>query len=315
MSTMQPSINPYGLTPAQLARVEEDVRRYGDPWCAKGPTFHLASGTSFNVWLESASERDNLPLLHRLLDVLRALRFDVAQDAEHDRRWPALAGRQFVASRGGLSCVVALHGRHIELDFYPDPNPLCDNPNGPRYTFNKLEGMSYAVRLLHRLAVRHLSRLLLGEGLADRTKPLYADPLMWIAYEQRTSGHWKPGVGHPICMPGHNDVDRDGKQLVEGQFKHFRGSVCSEGGRLMRGRVFFGLNNVHRAVCGGTVFILHNGQFFDAGPDEPRRHFSRDEIAKRLGKLKRKAVEQEQFERAAILRDLLAGVQRTAEAA
>lgn len=173
-------------------------------------------------------------------------------------------------------------------------------PLGGRHLLGDARKKTYRQDLGMRAVLARFRTLLLALGFSEVRRPIqpeaWADPLAFFQH------HWSrtdwPDLSHPGSMYGAT-TDRDGKPIGIGCLKHAR----SKSGRLLYGRAFPFLNGNWLFVFGKDHLICHAKKLFDAGPNEPRKLYA--ERRARLYAEKLRAINCEEFERAALLRDIM----------
>lgn len=183
--------------------------------------------------------------------------------------------------------------------FYVDPN--ADHPNGARYGEPE-KAARYLDRKLLELTRRRLTRLLVENGFPDRSDPRLADPIDQVAYDQRRSWHWRPGVGLRPTAGG--DRNRDGDPIVEGGQVLIFGAQ-GEGGAPYLGRAFSALNHMWWVVHPGGLCVVDSRQIFTPRSPLPRRFHTADRRRVVLTRLEEKYVKARNYERAIGVRDAL----------
>lgn len=223
------------------------------------------------------------------------------------------------ASKGALKADLKLGGRHIELDFFQNVNAPTRPDHGGRYEFNQEELMPYLMRLEMERARRSIREYLLNVFTGYEFEPPKVaspnpDPLAYFndhwdgEYEKRRGTHrFRRGDdGWPSVdeISSWDRKDKDGMPLNHGDVRWLR----DRKGRLMRGRVYGGINGMWMFVYGpDRRDHTHENakRFFTYRPDETPRKFIESTLRhKRLEHELAKAVETMNFERAAVLRDI-----------
>lgn len=224
------------------------------------------------------------------------------------------------ASKGALKADLKLGGRHIELDFFQNVNAPTRPDHGGRYEFNQEKLMPYLMRLEMERARRSIRDYLLNvftgyEFESPKVSSPNPDPLAYFneswdgEYEKRRGIHrFKRGEdGWPseAEINSWNRKDKDGATLSHGDVRWLRDSK----GRLRRGCVYGGINGMWLFVYGpGHRDHTHESasRFFTYRAGETPRKFIDD--AQRRKHIERElstAIEKMNFERAAVLRDVL----------
>lgn len=174
------------------------------------------------------------------------------------------------------------------------------HPLGGRYLLGDARKRTYRQDLGMRAVLARFRTLLVDLGFREVRRPVepdaWADPLAFFQHHWGRSD-W-PDLSHPGSMYGAT-TDRDGKPLGLGCLKHTR----SRSGRLLYGQAFPFLNGNWLFVFGKDHLICHAKKLFDAAHNEPRK-LSTERRARLYGE-KLKAINQENYERAALLRDIM----------
>lgn len=222
--------------------------------------------------------------------------------------------------KGDLHGELAVGGRHIEFKMWQDVTPSV-NRHGGRYDFDKELRMPYVLRLeMERTRRRirdYLCALFTGYTFTppeiDSPNP---DPLTWFnehwdgAHERKRGTHrFERGAdGWPSTreLGERARMDGDGALMTHGDVRWMRDPK----GRLLRGRVYGGINEMWTFVYGPgrrDYTHQHANQFFSLQPGEPvvRKVADTELRRKRLEQEMQKAVAAMRFERAAVLRNLL----------
>lgn len=232
-------------------------------------------------------------------------------------RWAA--ERHRICRKGDLQGELSVSGRHIEFEMWQDVQN-GSNPNGGKYDFDKEDRMTYVQRLeMERTRRRirdYLCNVFTGyEFDPPKIQSPNPDPLAYFngtwdgAYEKHHGIHrFKRGAdGWPSDheINSWNRKDKDGTPLNHGDVRWLRDSK----GRLMRGRVYGGINGMWLFVYGpGHRDHTHEnaGRFFTYRLGEtPRKLIDSATRRKRIERELAKSVEKMNFERAATLRDVL----------
>jgi hypothetical protein len=268
--------------------------RIGEKYFWSHDTFIAMGGDHFN-------EETSLALFVDICNFLLRLEFKVNADPYYRKQYPILSKYHRYARRGDLECKFERYPVGVKLDFYQ--NLRFENPHGGYYDFNKLQRMPYLVRLrfLH-------TRRALFQWLTDRGHENHCDAEPELAIDRiqkriQNSGHWDgSGLLERVPDSAYAHADRDKRRIVPGQKKYF----YDWNKRLSCGIVYYNLNNMWWVHTGQYDFRnVANFELFDFDPAMPRRRkLSASDRHKRLSSEKRRAVEREDYARAAQLRDL-----------
>jgi len=168
--------------------------------------------------------------------------------------------------------------------------------------FDKLRKMPYLRRLAFFWIRNNILALLGRLGFTIRQGNEGLSPMDRILKDRRESWHWKPGINHADGQPDYNVQDADKVRLQDGDVRYF----WSPNGRLCRGRAYYNLNNMWWVITSGGD--LHNEAAWRLFSYDAARHgrkLSLDPLV-RISAALRHAVEQQQYERAAKIRDAIA---------
>lgn len=255
----------------------------------------------------------------RIVQQLNRMGWTVAPWVDSDK-YKAIALDRRTCAKGDLQAQLSLSGRHIELEMWQDVQNV-ENCNGGRYDFDKAERMTYLQRLEMERTRRRI-RDYLCNVFTDYTfdppkiKSPNPDPLAYFndtwdsEFEKRRGTHrFNRGADG---WPSDNELaswsrkDADGALLSHGDLRWTR----DRKGRLLRGRVYGGINGMWMLVYGpGQRDHTHESanRFFTYRPGETAHKLvAPHERRKRLEVELSKAINAMHFERAAILRDVMA---------
>lgn len=255
----------------------------------------------------SWSDKHARPSFHQALNLLRGMGFEVTND---ERYRSIRKSHLFGVHASGLRFYAEVYPRGWRIEFYQ--NIVHENPNGGRYDFSKLRKMPYLIRLRFWLCLRRVIALLRSFGMEDHTTPERGDfcALDMIRWHITVDNRWHFKGGDPLVdwRPDspYNMKDRDGKTIEPGQVKWFYSS-WNPRGALMRGRVYYNLNNMWWVVLNERDYTnLASHELFDWTPETPRRRpLNPEQLRKKLEQEQCIAVKAANYERAIVLRDLL----------
>jgi hypothetical protein len=278
---------------------------------------------------------------NRLLEVLRERGFAVSRDPRHEKNFPSLSGfHRLAAAKTPHGLIeVACEATPIGCGFEFFQEVVTVNRNGGRYDFDKLEKMPYLIRKKFEGAVAamvaHLSsrgfvpvervaspvrempirfRLGISEGttapateaeLSAAAKAFFDDS--WNGEYERKRGTMRflrDETGWPAQseIPADGRRDRDGNLIVQGAFRLFR----DRGGRIARGRVYGGINGMWMVVYGPGQRDRTHLSSLELFSGDPRSMPRRSAKPRPLVSVLDEAVRRQDFERAIVLRDLIA---------
>lgn len=215
--------------------------------------------------------------------------------------------------KGELQAELSLSGRCIEFKMFQAVNCPTRPDHDGRYELNKEEVMPYLLRLEMERTRRRIRDYLcnvftdyrfdkrekfrkIGPGVGQVTA------LEAAAMSRRTSGHYVAELDRArICNPGY-DKSSDGEQLENGVKVY----AMLRNGRMVTGIAFYSLNGNWQIVTGryGLECVWHK-QIWVNNPGNLRARRDTGQRRKRLEAELSKAVTEMNFERAAVLRDIL----------
>ncbi len=241
---------------------------------------------------------------HTFMMALECMNWWVAQDRDVHRiiRFQYFMGAHRTSR---LRFRAEYHPNGIKIEFYPDRN--TDHPSGPRYGGSeRAKAMGHRDWLVYRATMRTLERVARSFGCDDMTTPVFDDPkdeLAWRYYSDTDGIGWHTKEVTSIENPyrptnAYQGLDRDGKRVVNGDFRFFR----DHRGRLWCGRAYGGINQDWHVVAGGELKRTSHSNLFADGHAEPRKLPNEFHVA-RVKTLIEKAVAKEDFEKASVLRD------------
>lgn len=214
--------------------------------------------------------------------------------------------------KGDLEARLEIGGRHIELKMYQNVVNV-ENPNGGQYDFNKEERMPYLLRLEMERTRRRIRTYLCNvfegyvfddkhaDGRSNKRGPGKLTAEQWVQGCYETSWHFK---GDPNAYEIRNNQRKsaDGNLLEHGQRVWF----FDWDGRCCTGIAKYNINNMWWVITG--KYDVSNKACFDlytSCPENPRRKRNERRRRAKLEKLLAKAMDSMDFERAAVLRDLI----------
>ncbi len=232
---------------------------------------------------------------------------DVKHYGGNVARWAAERRRE--CAKGGLAGELTVNGRVVEFKMWQTVLP-SDNPNGPRYDFDKEARMPYLLRLEMERTRRRIRDYLLGVFTGYTFAPP-RDPEMGLMgmtalekarHNRMTSGHYRPELDRAeISMPS-SAIAADGGTIEHGA----RVWALDHKGRIITGTAFYSLNGNWQIVTGKYgLTTCHTGRIFTQQPEALRVKRNSRERRGRLERELAKATKAMDFERAAILRDIL----------
>ncbi|MBN5137684.1 hypothetical protein JY455_05795 [Stenotrophomonas maltophilia] len=231
----------------------------------------------------------------------------------------SFARRDRYCRKGDLHAQLSVGGRHIELNIWQELHNVS-NPNGGRYDFDKEQRMPYLLRLQMEHTRRKLRDYLVNvfDGYTFRAPRITSPNPCPLAYfnESWDSEHEKRRGAHRFdrgadgwpsekALRSWDRKDADGVALQHGDVRCWR----DKKGRLRRGRVYGGINGMWMLVYGpGQRDHVHEsaGSFFAYTSGMPRKAVSKYNAGQRLKQELAKAISDQNFERAIVLRNVTA---------
>jgi hypothetical protein len=259
---------------------------------------------------------------NRITKVLEAAGLRFQRDPRVAELYPSIAGNYHLGRWGDLQVASEIYPMGCKFEFFQDI--VTENRHGGRYDFDRVAKMPYLVRKKFELCLRAVRQHLTGRGFVEHVKidSPNPDPLAYFngswdgEYERRRGTHRfkRDETGWPsreeiglACWGGAHD--RNGVELRHGDLRYFR----DHKGYLRRGRVYGGINGMWLVVYGSgrrDHTHLQCRELFLCNPASvPRKRHPRPTP---LDKILNQAVGRQDFERAIVLRDLLATQQTRA---
>ena len=222
-------------------------------------------------------------------------------------------GRRYCV-KGDLKADLSISGRCIELNFFQNVNAPDRPDHEGRYQYDKQYHMPYLLRLemerTRRRIITYLCNVFSGyesdesvyDGRSRKCGPKHLTAFEWLAGCYETSWHFKGDLDAYEISAG-NSKSADGDKVCHGKRVWF----ADRKGRICTGIAYYNINNMWWVITGKyghtniASFDLHTKQ-----PEDIRRKRNEKLRCKILNKLMATAAADLNFERAALLRDLLA---------
>lgn len=217
-------------------------------------------------------------LLHRVLNMLRDEGFTIENDPGVDK---IIRKNYFRGRRGDLEIKAHRFPAGFEMEFFQ--NVIFENQYGGEYDFDKLQKMPYLIRLQYEkymnLIIRKMKSLVELEDTSriktktaeDWIKARYVESCHYPQTDMNFDLHALDGQEHK----GQYGLDRDGKEIHNGEIKYFR---YFGDGRLYRGRVYYDLNMNWIVILNKKdVKVVPCWELFDLSPEDYR---GRQKVAK-----------------------------------
>ncbi|ATI15712.1 hypothetical protein [Bordetella phage vB_BbrM_PHB04] len=223
-------------------------------------------------------------------------------------KYKAIARNHRTCAKGDLQAQLSLSGRCIEFEMWQDVQNV-ENRNGGKYDFNKESRMTYLQRLeMERTRRRirdYLCNVFTGyEFVPPKPKcgPDGVTAVEYAARNRRTNGHYVPELDRARIHMESNARAADGGTIEHGA----KVWALDYKGRVITGTAYYSLNNSWHIVTGRYgLTVCHTGKIFTRRPENLRVKQNAYERRQRLERELAKATEAMNFERAAVLRDIL----------
>lgn len=281
--------------------------------------------TTISIWENHVDEKQ----MHRavygpLVKFLRSRGFRMCRDPHTVKHYRCISWNYHVGKKGNLEVKVDISGRHLQVVFFQNVN--FENKNGGRYDFDKFEKMPY---LMQKMFIKEASALLYhlqgshgyeyGKNIGGCSYGQVINSLRGINRSKNPlkgfNDTWgddrfaRDETGWPTVSEydhGYNK-DREGVPLRNGMVRWIRGF----NGYLKRGVIYTNMNDMWQVVYGpgerDTTWVHCRELFTLQSSDIRRRYFPKNHKKKKINEELAVAVKQMNFERAAILRDLING--------
>lgn len=264
---------------------------------------------------------------NRVLLALKGIGFNVRKDPDIEKNFKILSRYHDVGKKGLLQFKSEVYPAGCRFEFYQ--NVVFENSSGGYYDFDKLEKMPYLIKKAFDYTVIKISERLQQIGFTEEYKEVESpnpDPLRyfndrWDDKYTRERGEHRFERG-PDGWPTdkelgcYNRKDKDGAIITQGCTRYY----YDYNGHLLRGRAYGGINGMWLFVYGPgkNDFTNVSGfSLFSCDPRTlPRRDWARGDhgrsIITRLQREKIKAATQENYERAAKIRDAIMSIEKAA---
>lgn len=283
--------------------------------------------TNIGIWENDVDEKDYKQVYDEMIRHLRNRDFKVFRCPFAKKHYKCLSATRHRGVFNHLEFKMSLCGRHIEIEFFQNINK--SNPNGGEYDFDKFFRMSYLMQKKFIIESAHLIKMLVEKFGYTLDKKL--------TYVKDKDGYRKRVINaingiHPTRYPlkRFNDMwnedrfvrdesgwplvseyshggnkDRDGNDCRNGQTKYFR----DRSGYLKRAIIYTNMNAMWQTIYGPGKKdnnYLHARELFTLqSTDRFGRWFSDEQRIDKQKKMLKKSVKLMDFEKAAILRDLI----------
>lgn len=267
----------------------------------KPPTFR-EHDTKLALWLEDPKDPMVVAAFKQAIVVLRGIGFKIGRDPRVERDFACLGPSHRRGRKGDLEVKINHSGRCMEVEFFQ--NLVVTNRSGGEYDFDKRQKMPYLVGKQYELARRELSDGMVRLGLPALEVEVKRRGMELIAHRRAELSAFHRGRMYAKPPEAYNAESATKQTVADGDRVLFR----DYDGRMRGGTAFYNINNMWWVLCPGDVVrnlaSFHLWHAKDAPPLKGRQ-FSTTEARKRLERVKAKAVEAENYERAAAARDAL----------
>lgn len=283
--------------------------------------------THIGIWEEVVNEDDYKQVYDKIIRHFRSRGFKVFRCPEAKKHYRCISHKTHKGRIGDLELGMRLRGRHIEVEFFQNINR--ENPNGGQYDFDKFNRMPYLMQKKFVVEASHLIDMLIeafgyrfgkklsyspdgaktSQRIVDAIRGIHAtkDPLLDFNNRWTPTRFKRDESGWPIPSEfdyGYNK-DREGIPLRNGMVRYFR----DRKGYLRRAVVYTNMNSMWHAVYGpgwtDHTYLSCNRLFSLQPTDKFGRWFSCEQRKRKQEKVLKKAIAEMNFEKAAILRDLI----------
>ena len=243
----------------------------------------------------------------RIVQTLHRIGWTVGPWDQADH-YKAIALGHRTCSKGDLKGELDVSGRCIKFEMWQDVTP-SENSNGGRYDFSKEARMPYLLRIEMERTRRRIRDYLLNVLTDYEFKPSApelgvggATAIEVAAHARRTSCHYVQALDRANISNKEQGFSADGVALENGS-KVF---AFDHAGRVICGTAFYSLNGNWQIVTGhyGLTYAWHTEVYAEC-PGDPRVKRNSDQRRRRLEGELAKAIKAMNFERAAVLRDIL----------
>ncbi|RJF99064.1 UvrB/UvrC motif-containing protein [Noviherbaspirillum saxi] len=233
---------------------------------------------------------------------------DVKHYGGNVARWSAESKR--FCTKGDLKADLDISGRCIKFEMFQNVNAPDRSDHDGRYQYDKEKHMPYLLRLEMERARRrirdYLCNVFTGYEFEQPHEPkmglLGITAVEKAAHSRRTSGHYKPHLDRADYGMACNTRAADGGTIEHGA----KIWAIGRKGRLITGTAYYSLNNNWQIVTGRyDLTYAHTGEIFTRKPENLRVKRNGRDRRRRLESELQKAIAAMNFERAAVLRDIL----------
>ena len=228
-------------------------------------------------------------------------------------RWSA--ERRRVCSKGEIKGELSVCGRHIEFQMWQGVNTPTRPDHGGRYESDKEACAPYLLRLeMERTRRRirdYLCNVFTDYTFDQKHRSIYRKPLEMTAMERiqqyyaesvHFKGDWGAELAKPYGVPDYNRKSADSVLLEHGQ----RVWMADRKGRIVTGIAYYNINSMWWVHLGKYDYTNEScSRLYTKCPENFRTKRNSERRRKRLEGELAKAIKGMNFERAALLRDIL----------
>lgn len=264
---------------------------------------------SIGIWQDDPNDTSFRSDIYAVL--IRQMRdrgWSIKADPKIRSRYRCLNANHRKGARGTLGCEIQLTGRVVQVEFW-STTAAQDNRHGRRYDFGRMARMSHLDGLRVELEFKRIARWL--ETLAPikltRSSDDHLTPMQQIEKRYAESWHTDKALGRPHWGQDYNRKSADGALLEHGQTVWF----ADRHGRIVRGTAFYNINSMWWVVAGGELRNQSCHELYTQAPANLRIKRNERRRRTRLEKELALAVQRMAFDRAAVLKRILFGVEQT----
>lgn len=257
--------------------------------------------TNLVAWFEHVEDSRVEDVFQKSIQVLNEDGFAMAQDAEHDRRYPSLATTHRVGCKGDLKVTLSQMGRTVEVQFHQDL--VHENPLGGQHDFDKYAKAPYLLRMAYCKIRNRLDAAWQTMGLTamQRDDRHITQGQAFICARENELNAFQHRSEKPLPA-AYNSVSGARKTLSEQQTVYF-----NRRGRWIKGTAHHHINNMWWVLLpSGEVENKASFELFhreDLPANLQGRQVPFKDAVARLNRHLAQAVRVEAFEKASAMRD------------
>lgn len=262
--------------------------------------------TTVSVWEEKVDEADfrSRVFIPALIFLgRRGWKVSICPDTK--RRWPSLSKNTRIAQKGELHVRIETRGRHFEIEIWQDLYNRSRSDSG-RWEFDKRRRMPYLLGRRCDLEMQKLVAFLQKKTgyPVENNNPILGNADKAIQHRIKTTGHYRPELGHASFSMECNRTSADKQTLKHGQTVW----TTDRKGRVIRGKAFYSLNAQWMVRTSHDDFTYRSaGELWVAAPSNLRLKRNGESRRKVLEGLLSSAIDRMDFQRADQIKNLLFG--------